>query len=456
MTETQKFPLLCFNFFLPTLVVIGLYGGTAYGQGIVTPPIFFTQQQYQTSQARNQLEPGSLASCTVPNVTITHSPGYVVPTNPPQMIQVNLASTPHAVCNDGTPAFFLFRPGFGVAASRWVIYLEGGGECHDQTACMKRETASPVLISNQTYLDGTSKMVPLAGILSPDPAQNPDFYDANLVQISYCSSDYWMGDKDGNTAMTPAEIRQSDNVNNWYFDGHGVVQGVIQMLQTSYGLNNASDVLLAGGSAGASGVFMNADFVSGLLPVQTRFAALPDSGYRLSSFPDYDPATGGEEPPPTNEVKTMADGQKLWGSIGDFDCAYTKNQAGHGINNLACDYADKLTRNGTYRIPLFIRSSYKDDEILSLFNITEPITPEEQPYVLNFDHAMALSLYLTDAWLSVFGLNFTTHTMIKSSDFTDKTYRFPDNSPSTLAAAVGAWYRDPCDAPRWMQYPTKE
>ena len=282
------------------LLSFTLYGGTAYAQGTVTPQVFFTTQQYQTSQARNQLEPGSLASCTVPNVTITHSPGYVVPTSPPQMLHVNLASTPNAVCNDGTAAHFLFRPGYGAAASRWVIYLEGGGECHDQPTCMTRQTTgAPFLTSNEPYNDGASKMVPLAGILSPDPAQNPDFYDANLVQIAYCSSDEWMGEKQGNTAMTPAQIKQSMNVDNWYFDGHGVVQGVVQLLQKKYGLNNASDVLFAGGSAGASGVFMNADYVSGLLPLQTRLVALPDSGYHLSTFPDYDPASGGEAPPPT-------------------------------------------------------------------------------------------------------------------------------------------------------------
>jgi hypothetical protein len=455
--DEQKSPKRCFNFVWTSLLAAALYGGTAYAQGTVPPPVFFTAQQYQTSQARNQLEPGGLASCTVPDVTITHSPGYVVPTSPPQTLQANLASTPNAVCNDGTAVHFLFRPGYGVAASRWVIYLEGGGECHDQPTCMKRQTTgAPVLTSNEPYIDGTAKMVPLAGILSPDPAQNPDFYDANLVQIAYCSSDEWMGEKQGNTAMTPAQIRQSMNVDNWYFDGHGVVEGVIQLLQTKYGLNNASDVLFAGGSAGASGVFMNADYVSGLLPLQTRFAALPDSGYHLSTFPDYDPATGGEAPPPTNEQTWLADGQSLWASIGDFDCAYASNQAGEGYNNLACDFADQLTQNATYRVPLFIRSSYHDDTILNMFNVTEPITPEEQPYVTSFDIAMAQSLGLTNAWLSVFGLNITTHTMIKNSDFTDKSFTSPGNSPTTLAAAVGVWYRNPCAAPRWLQRSAQE
>jgi hypothetical protein len=91
-----------------------------------------------------------------------------------------------------------------------------------------------------------------------------------------------------------------------------------------------------------------------------------------------------------------------------------------------------------------------------MFNVTEPITPEEQPYVTSFDIAMAQSLSLTNPWLSVFGLNITTHTMIKNSDFTDKSFTSPGNSPTTLAAAVGVWYRNPCAAPRWLQRSAQE
>ena len=84
---------------------------------------------------------------------------------------------------------------------------------------------------------------------------------------------------------------------------------VLQLLQTDYGLNNASDVLLGGGSAGAIGVFMNVSFVSGLLPLQTRLVGLPDASFVLSSYPDYDPATGGDTQPPTNYQISMAEGQ---------------------------------------------------------------------------------------------------------------------------------------------------
>ncbi len=452
MTFSKNSWPFCSAFVLITLLALAFHGGPAYGA--TTPPIFFTQAQYQNSVARNQMEPGSLASCTVPNVTITHSPGYVVPTSAPQMIFANLAVTPKAACNDGSPAVFLFRKGFGVAASRWVIYIDGGGQCYSQQTCIQRQlTHSESFLSSVPYSTGAEKFTPITGILSPDPSLNPDFYDANQVQISYCSSDYWMGEKDGNKAMTSAQILASDNVNNWYFDGHGIIQAVIQMLQQQYGLNNATDVLFAGGSAGAVGVFMNADFISGLLPVTTRFVALPDSGYSMNNYPDYNPATGGDEPLPTTDQVALKDGQSLWASIGDFDCAYASQQANTGANSLSCDYPDVLAQNGTYRIPLFIRSSYQDATILSTYNVSQPVTPEEQPYVNNFDDAMFESLNSDNIWLTIFGLNSTVHTMIKNAAFTDEAYSFPYKDPLTLAAAVGAWYRNPCSAPRYLQLP---
>jgi hypothetical protein len=303
------------------------------------------------------------------------------------------------------------------------------------------------------YSTGAAKFTPIKGILSPNPSLNPDFYDANQVEISYCSSDYWMGEKDGNTALPPAVILALKNVNNWYFDGHGIIQAVIQILQQQYGLNNASDVLLAGGSAGAVGVFMNADFVSGLLPLTTRFVALPDSGYSMSSYPDYNPATGGDKPLPTTDQRVLADGQSLWASIGDFDCAYIDIEQGKAPNDLACDYPDIMAQDGHYRIPMFIRSSYQDSSILGTYNIKQPVTLEEQPYVTNFDNAMFQSLNSDSIWLSLYGLNNTNHTMIKNALFME-TDGFPFRGNVTLDQAVGAWYRDPCSAPRYLQLPT--
>ncbi len=449
MSEMQKFPLLWLSFALITLLAFGCVSA-AYGQSVDTPPVFFTPQQYQTSQARNSLEPG-LATCAVPNVTITHSPGYVASKIPAQTLFADLAATPHAVCNDGTPAAFLYRPGYGAAASRWVIYLDEGGECSTQAECTARQHRGITNISSEPYRTGGAKIKPEAGILSTDPAQNPDFYDANLVQIAYCSSDYWSGEKTGNIAMTAAQIRASGSILNWYFDGHGVVQGVIGLLQKSYGLNNATDVLLAGGSAGAVGIYMNANFVSGMLPLSTRFAAAADSGYAMSAYPDYDPLTGQVQPGPTNFQIGIASWQAAWDGVGDFTCAEASSLAGIGYNSAACFKMDVLAQNEGYQIPLFIKASYYDATLLQVYNVTSPVTGEEKPYVNAFGTALQQSLNSSATLISIFGLGNNLHDVINHNNSFNTTYKFSKTVSTSTAGALGAWYRAPCTAPRWLQ-----
>lgn len=43
-----------------------------------------------------------------------------------------------AVCNDGSPAVFYFRPGRSEYRDKWVIWFEGGGACYDLGTCNQR------------------------------------------------------------------------------------------------------------------------------------------------------------------------------------------------------------------------------------------------------------------------------------------------------------------------------
>ncbi len=51
---------------------------------------------------------------------------------------------PDAVCNDGSPALMYIRPADAAyagnmtpASSKWLIFLDGGGGCHDEDACLE-------------------------------------------------------------------------------------------------------------------------------------------------------------------------------------------------------------------------------------------------------------------------------------------------------------------------------
>ncbi|XP_051967491.1 palmitoleoyl-protein carboxylesterase notum1a-like [Xyrauchen texanus] len=172
-------------------------------------------------------------------------------------------------CNDGTPAGFYIKESRG--SRRWLIFLEGGWYCFSKHTCDSRyETMRWLMSSSKWPLTRTG-----TGILSPQPEENPHWWNANRVFVPYCSSDVWSG----STAKT--------GQNDYTFMGSLIIQEVIKELLTKKGLDDAKVLLLAGSSAGGTGVLLNVDRVAELLKdlghgsVQVR--GLADSGWFLDN-----------------------------------------------------------------------------------------------------------------------------------------------------------------------------
>jgi hypothetical protein len=53
----------------------------------------------------------------------------------------------------------------------------------------------------------------------------------------------------------------------------------LQVLIDEYGLLNAKEVILSGGSAGGIAAFFWADYVKSVLNPETKYAVMPDSSY---------------------------------------------------------------------------------------------------------------------------------------------------------------------------------
>src|ERR1043165_7504115 len=61
---------------------------------------------------------------------VFHGAGGIQAGNDLQRQNVDLTRFPKALCNDGSPGTFFFRPYDGEQnRNRWVIYLIGGGSC---------------------------------------------------------------------------------------------------------------------------------------------------------------------------------------------------------------------------------------------------------------------------------------------------------------------------------------
>jgi hypothetical protein len=116
-------------------------------------------------------------------------------------------------------------------------------------------------------------------LIDGNPAQNPDFYNWNRVRVNYCTGDAHTGQRTGASADTW----------NYWFDGHLNLQRVIADLKEKHGLDNATDVLVSGSSAGGIGLFVNIDYIASLLPSDTVIKGAPQAGWFFPEDPDATP-----------------------------------------------------------------------------------------------------------------------------------------------------------------------
>jgi O-palmitoleoyl-L-serine hydrolase len=141
--------------------------------------------------------------------------------------------------------FFLIASSNQADSSKWVIHLQGGGECVSKDSCYSELNSN---LGSSKYFDKTMQM---GFFCNDNPSENKDWATSNHVHIPYCSGDLHSGTR------TVA----NDDSYGLYFTGHYVFEAVINDLLANYQLSNATDVILSGDSAGGIGVWMNIDYL---------------------------------------------------------------------------------------------------------------------------------------------------------------------------------------------------
>jgi hypothetical protein len=386
------------------------------------------------------------SSCTTSAITINHTSTTL---NAPQLVVLNTQKYPNALCNDGSAAAYVLRPGTGIASTRWIFSLQGGGECYDQATCSNRSATMPTLVSTLPYQANPSSAFGQAGILSSNISTDPDFYDASMVQVLYCSSDDWSGAKASTSAYNPSDPT------TWNFEGHAIVKDVLADLNASHGLSSATEILLTGQSAGGLGVFDNVNTIASLIPSTVRLTAYSDAAFGnvidnfspTGSAPDYLDTVN-----TPNEIAKRVPGIALWNGTGDAACA-----AAAGTNTTAqvgCYSGQQLLASGGgITLPMLVSVSEKDTNQLSTDGVpssdlnSQNFTAAESGYISYFASQMRLNLATTNASVSIFSPDIFAHV-----EATDPTlFVTPQTFPSaslTLQQAVSAWYKTPCSAQR--------
>jgi len=190
-----------------------------------------------------------------------------------------------AVCNDGSPAAYYFRRGSGAGARSWIIHLQGGGICTSITDCDARRDSEKHQAAFRMTSNGLPQRIQGKGIVSTSPEINPDFYNFNHVIVHYCSSDAYAGDR-----------AASAETGGYHFRGNKIVTAVIASLQDrdlipSPNLQDATDMLFSGVSAGGAGVVLNLDRVAEQVP-DIPVRGLSDGAWQSPLLEDYGQEAG--------------------------------------------------------------------------------------------------------------------------------------------------------------------
>ncbi len=201
---------------------------------------------------------------------------------------------PDALCNDGTPAAIYFRPYTGAAnRNKWVLNLHGGGGCGSGASCIARwcgcnnttecpYTTAPTNFTRSTMTnDGPAQKAADGIFLRGDTVRVNPLGDYNQVEFSYCTSDGWHGNQRAVSFTTVNPKTNAPVTFTIHFLGAKVLDaniatlrqaGVPALVYTRGGaqtalpdLDEATEIVITGDSAGGAGVISNLDFLTDTL-----------------------------------------------------------------------------------------------------------------------------------------------------------------------------------------------
>ncbi|XP_060524164.1 palmitoleoyl-protein carboxylesterase NOTUM [Cylas formicarius] len=307
-------------------------------------------------------------------------------------------------CNDGSQAGFYLRKSSN--SKKWIIFLEGGWYCYDYNSCRNR------WIKQRHYM--TSSKWPetkdVGGILSPDIKENPYWWSANHVFVPYCSSDSWSGSK------------RSEKQSTFSYMGSSIVLQVVRDL-IPLGLENSTDLLLAGSSAGGTGVMLNLDFVDELLHdemqlKQVKVKGVTDSGWFLDRTP-YVPT-----------IKTAVDavrkGMDLWMGRVPRRC-----REQYSDEPWRCYFGYRIYP--TLKAKLFVFQWLFDEAQMDADNVGAPVTKQQWDYIHKMGDALRHSFQNVTA---VFAPSCISHSVLTKRDWQE--VKIDDMS---IADALHCWER---------------
>ncbi|VFR00864.1 unnamed protein product [Cuscuta campestris] len=155
-----------------------------------------------------------------------------------------------AVCLDGSAPAYDLEVAQGHGDKRnWVIYLQGAGWCLNSTIYQAKDNSIESCRSRAASRFGSSRYMNASvfGHFFGAHSNETYFYKWNRVIVRYCDGCSFAGDAD-----------KPDPVTKLYYRGARIFRAVVRDLMAR-GMEDSSNVLLAGGSSGGLAVMIHCD-----------------------------------------------------------------------------------------------------------------------------------------------------------------------------------------------------
>jgi Pectinacetylesterase len=325
--------------------------------------------------------------------------------------EIKAAGHPNALCNDGTPPILYYQPGSGDDRNKWLIYFEGGAGCATDAACLDRAEANHDLVSSHS--PNLPPAVTPDGIISTLPSVNPDFAGYNHVYLHYCSSDAYAGDAERKIGSA-----------TWQFRGKEIVAAMLDQLSASRdaarpSLKDATDVVVAGSSAGAMGVHNNLDAIAERL-APAKVVGIADSGWMPYGIKPFAPGSFDVRP---DAPAAMA----FYNAKPDQSCVDANpDMPGACLNeNFALKYITA---------PMFVFADQRDPSLLAVLGmLNPPRSVAETDYAYNYARQVRESLAAVAP--AYFVADYGRHTVLLGRQYATVTA-----AGQTLGTILHNWY----------------
>ena len=166
----------------------------------------------------------------------------------------DIASQRGALCLDGTAPGMYYSQNATADRTKWVLYFKGGGWCYDEDSCASRAYTE---LGSAAFFPETFSF---GGIMDPDADANPTFHDFNRVVLWYCDGASFSGDR--TEPLSWPDPKHAGSNMTLYFRGKRVLNYMMETLRSEYGLDQAKEIVVGGGSAGGLSTYLHVDYIA--------------------------------------------------------------------------------------------------------------------------------------------------------------------------------------------------